>query len=176
MVIRKRFIRLAILSILGISFWVMGSVLQATAETLNFKFFNHVTKGEVLPIPDAEGHVVSLFAREGTVIFENGELAWHKATITNDLIKGVGTHDEYLVFTFLDGSIIVSRMKGPSEPVSPGAAARIKWEGDITHGTGRFQGIKGTITNFWKMLPPEKGEPMGKILVDGALVFTLPVK
>ncbi len=176
MAIVRRNVGLAIATVFVMGTWLSGFASQATAETLNFKFLNHVTKAEILPIPDAERHVVSVYVREGVVVFESGELAWHKAVVINDLIKGAGTHDEYLTFTFLEGSIIVSRMKGPSEAVPPGASTRIKWDGDITHGTGRFQGIKGTITNLWKVLPPEKGEPMGKVLVDGALVYALPGK
>jgi hypothetical protein len=50
-----------------IAFWVLGSVIQAGAETLNYKWFNHITKNEAILIPDAEGHNVSLFVREGVI-------------------------------------------------------------------------------------------------------------
>lgn len=78
MAIRRCFIGLSILSILGIGIWVLGSVPQATAETLEFKSFNRVTKQETVPIADVEGHIMRLQAREGVAVFENGELGWQK--------------------------------------------------------------------------------------------------
>jgi hypothetical protein len=43
-------------------------------------------------------------------------------------------------------------------------------------GTGRFQGIKGTLTNTTKLLPPEKGEPAPKALTENVSLYTLPGK
>ena len=63
MAIRRFFIALTVASIFVIGIWLLGFVPQATAETLNFKFFNHVTRAEAVPIPDAEGHLVRLTQR-----------------------------------------------------------------------------------------------------------------
>jgi len=60
--------------------------------------------------------------------------------------------------------------------VLPQALYAQKWAGDIIHGTGRFQGIKGTVTTSSKRLPPEKGELMGKTIGEGTLNYTLPSK
>lgn len=176
MAIRKFFIGLAVASIFVIGIWLLGIVPQATAETLNFKNFNHVTKAEAVSIPDVEGHLVRLTVREGVQIFENGELAWLKSVLYVDLIKGAGPFDMYSVYTFQDGSTIVTRTKGRVEATSAGLQTAAKWAGEIIHGTGRFQGIKGTVTTSSKLLPPEKGEPSGKSLGEGTLVYTLPGK
>jgi hypothetical protein len=127
-------------------------------------------KTEVVPIPDAEGHIVRFTLREGAQIFENGELAWIKSVLYVNIIKGAGPFEMYATITFQDGSTITTHNKGILE------ATAAKWAGEITHGTGRFQGIKGTITTSSKMLPPEKGEVMGKSLGEGTLVYTLPGK
>jgi hypothetical protein len=176
MVIRKHFVGLAILSILGIVIWVLDSVPQATAETLNFKSFNHVTKQETVPIPDVEGHIFRLQVREGVAVFENGELAWHKSTYFYNYVKGAGPGESYGTYTFLDGSTITSHSIGVIEATSAGVPAAAKWTTEIIHGTGRFQGIKGTARFSTKLLPPEKDEPTGKAFSEATMVYTLPSK
>ena len=176
MAVRRLSMGLAIGSILVIGIWLLGFVPQATAETLNFKFFNQVMKAEAVPIPDAEGHLIRLTVREGVQIFENGEMAPTKMVLYNDLIKGAGVIDMYVVITFQDGSTIVTHTKGRVEATPAGLQTAAKFTGEIIHGTGRFQGIKGTYTSSSKVLPPEKGEPSGKALGEGTYVYTLPSK
>jgi hypothetical protein len=176
MAIRRFCLGLAIASIFVIGIWLLGSVPQATAETLNFKTFNHVTKMERVPIADADGHFISASVREGVTIFENGELTWIKVTGVADTIKGAGPFDMYATYTFQDGSTFTTRTKGKVEATPVGVQTAAKFTGEIIHGTGRFRGIKGTATNSSKMLPPEKGEPSGKLLGEGTFVYTLPSK
>ena len=176
MAIRRFFVGLAIASIFVMSIWPLGSVPQATAETLNFKGFNHVTKSERFPIADVEGHIVNVHEREGAIILENGELGWTKVTAIVDQIKGTGTVDSYATYTFLDGSTFTTHHKGRLEASPRGAPSAVKFTGDIINGTGRFQGIKGTITSSTKLLPPEKGDRGSKGLDETTLVYTLPSK
>ena len=176
MVIRRCFIGLTTASILVIGIWFSGSLPQAVAETMNIKMFNHVTKVEMFPIADVPGHVMGVAVREGTAVLENGELAWHKITQSLDLIKGAGTLESYLTYTFLDGSTFTVRTKGTVETTPQGVPSTAKIAGDIIHGTGRFQGIKGTSMISVKLLPPEKGELGGKALGEVAIVYTLPSK
>lgn len=58
--------------ILVISAWVLGSAIQAGAETMNFKLYTYVRKGEIVPIDDVEGHIVNLLVRRSFYAFENG--------------------------------------------------------------------------------------------------------
>ena len=60
--------------ILVISAWVLGSAIQAGAETMNFKAYSVVVKVEVAPIGDVEDHVMGLQTRRGFSLFENGEV------------------------------------------------------------------------------------------------------
>ena len=173
--VNKRF-PLGLIGFLLILALLLGSTTQATAETLNYKLFNHVTKAEVFPIPDAEGHEVTVTTREGVNRFENGEMAWVKAIIIRDGTKTAWSFDQYVMMTFNDGSIIVTRTKGAAQPTATAGALSTKWTGEIIHGTGRFQGIKGTSTSSGKVLPPEKGELGGKSLGEGIIEFTLPPK
>ena len=165
-----------LLRVFIIAAWLLGSVPQAMTETLNFKWFNHITKYEGAPIPDAEGHLVGFWVREGVVIFESGELAWSKAIGFFDQTKGAGTFAQYGIQTFQDGSTITTYSKGTTLATPAGVSSAAKRTGEIIHGTGRFQGIKGTMTSSSKLLPPEKGEPGGKSLGEGTFVYTLPSK
>jgi hypothetical protein len=176
MSIRRCFMGLAVASIFVIGIWLLGSVPQATAETLNFRALNHVTKAEMVPIADVEGHVITLTLREGVAAFENVGLAWIKATVIRDAIKGAGTADLYVTWTFLDGSALTAHAKGMVEATPQGVTSGTKWTGDIIHGVGRFQGIKGTGAWPSRLLPPEKGEPEGKALIEGTIFYTLPSK
>ena len=83
--------------ILSISAWVLGSAIQAGAETLNYKFYSWVNKGEIVPIGDVEGHVVTLIMRGNFYVFENGEVATGNSVTTGDLIKGSGSFMGYLL-------------------------------------------------------------------------------
>jgi len=63
----------------------------------------------------------------------------------------------YTTYTLVDGSTYTTHNKGKVKATPQGVTPRDKWTGDIIHGTGGFQGIKGTITLSSKILPPEKG-------------------
>ena len=174
MALKRCFTGVASASIFMIGVLLMASVPEATAETLNLKMFNHVTKAEIFPIPDVAGHVVGVIVREGAAVLESGELGWHKIIQSIDLTIGAGTFGSYLTYTFLDGSTFTARMKGVAEAPHEGAVSTAKISGEVIHGEGRFQGIKGTMTISAKVLPPEKGELQGKSLGEGILVYTVP--
>ncbi len=94
------------------------------------------------------------------------ELAWARTVDLWDVTKAAGTIEQYATVTFQDGSTITDHSKGTQQAA--------KKTGEIIHGTGRFQGIKGTITTSNKRLPPEKGELAGKSLGEGTITYTLP--
>jgi hypothetical protein len=151
--------------------WLLSPVPQTIAETWKSKFFMHATKVEGVPIPGAEGHIVGLLVREGPSIYDNGEMGWTKVVVIADTIKGVGSFSQYATTTFQDGSTMTSYTKGTT------GGPTAQFAGEFIHGTGRFQGIKGTATSISvKMLPPEKGEIMGKAIGEVTATFTLPPK
>ena len=165
-----------IVGLFVISIGILCSMPQAMAETLSYKFFLPVTQRQVIPIGDVEGHGVGFLVREGAVFLENGEMAWGKAVVLFDMVKGVGPFDQYSTLTFQDGSTIITRTKGTTEATSSGVSTAAKWTGEIIKGTGRFEGIHGTGTSTAKMLPPGKDELGGKTLGEGTLTYTLPKK
>lgn len=161
--------------ILVLSAWLLGSAIQAGAETLKYKIYTYTTKQESVPIGDVEGHSMSLTTRRAFCVFENGDVATQSSVITHDLIKGSGSALQYSTMTFADGSTIIMKVKITMEGTETGISqSRITRE--IIKGTGRFEGIKGTGTSKVKYLPLETGEAGQKGIGEGSLTYTLPPK
>jgi hypothetical protein len=163
--------------IIVLSAWVLGSAIQAGAETMNYKFYTWLVKEEAIPVDDVEGHIVMLAERKSFYVFENGEVATGNFVVTGDFVKKAGPWMQYGTLKFQDGSTIIYKSQG----VFGGGAASMKSE--ILKGTGRFEGIKGTQSGKAKYLPPEKGEPGGepgmninKGYGEGSFTYTLPTK
>jgi hypothetical protein len=161
--------------ILSISVWILGSAIQVGAETLNYKNYSYVTKMDSIPVGDVEGHNLYVQIRRAFFLFENGDVATGSAVISGDVIKGSGTTITYTTMTFADGSTIVFR-RGVTVGGTAGVSATSASEGEIIKGTGRFEGIKGTITTKAKYLPVEKDEAGSKGIGEGTITYTLPSK
>jgi hypothetical protein len=161
--------------ILVISAWVLGSAIQAGAETLNYKFYTYVIKEENIPIADVEGHTVFLQVRGSFYVFENGEVGTVRAIVTGDSVKGSGPFMQYVTITFGDGSTIIIKSQGTVGIPVAGTSAAGAWRSEIIKGTGRFEGIKGTQAAKATYLPVEKGLPQ-EGYGEGTLTYTLPSK
>jgi len=159
-----------LLGIFVISALVLGSAIQAEAETMNYKFYTYSIKGDWVPVPDVEGHTVGYGVRGSFMVFENDEVATSEAVILRDWIKTAGTISQYSTMKFQDGSMIITKTQGTT---GVGTAAMTT---EIIKGTGRFEGIKGTGTSKAKYLPLEKGEAAPKGWGEGTLTYTLPSK
>ena len=162
--------------ILVISAFILGSAVQAGAETMKFKFYTYVTQRESAPIRDVEGHEVSFSIRRGFCVFENGEVATEVAVTTGDNIKGSGSSTMYRTITFSEGSTIVMRVQITVAGSAEGKHKSTQATSEIIKGTGRFEGIKGTGAGSTKFLPAEKGEVGAKTIGEGTLTYTLPSK
>jgi hypothetical protein len=165
-----------LIAILAIAVWVLGSAVPVGAETLNYKFYTWVIKGEIQPIGDVEGHSVWFLQRGAFRVFENGEVATARAVVTGDFIKGSGPLTQYATLTFVDGSTIIIKSQGWAGVPAAGTPTGGGWKSEIIKGTGRFEGIKGTDSAKAKYFPVEKGEVGPKGYGEGAMTFTLPSK
>ena len=161
--------------ILLISAWVLGSAIQARAETMNYKAYSYVVKAEDVLIGDVEDHHLRLETRRAFVVFENGEVATSILFISGDYIKGAGSNISYQTLTFPDGSTIVARRQ-MTVTAAGGVSASGALKGEIIKGTGRFEGIKGTSTQKTKFLPLEKEEIGAKSISETTITYTLPSK
>jgi len=155
-----------------ISAWVLGAAMQAGAETLNYKNYTWVIKGERVPVGDVEGHRVGLDVRGAFYVFENGEVATVNVVATNDYVKDAGPFMLYVTINFPDGSTIMIKSQGT---MGAGHAAS-EFTSEIIKGTGRFEGIKGTQSAKTNYLPVEPGEAGARGYGEGTITYTLPPK
>jgi hypothetical protein len=165
-----------VVSLFVISIGLLCSMPQAMAETLSYKFLLPVTLRQVVPVGDVPNHGVGIVVREGSVALGTGEMAWVKGVATFDVIKGGGPFISYSTLTFQDGSTVITHNKGISKEHSASGPPEIKITAEIIKGTGRFEGIKGTVSTWNKAMPLEKGELGEKILGETTLTYTLPKK
>jgi len=145
-------------------------------ETLSYKFLLPVKQRQGVQIGDVASHWVGFVVREGSVALGTGEMAWVKGVLTFDVIKGGGPFSTYSTLIFQDSSRIIIHTKGISKEHSASGPPEIKTTGEIIKGTGRFEGIKGTVSAWNKSMPLEKGELGEKILGEATLTYTLPKK
>jgi hypothetical protein len=159
-----------LLSAFVITAFLLASIAQVMAETWNCKSMGKMMKREGSLIPDAEGHWVGISITEGATMCDNGEIGWWTALFFWDGVKGSGSYTQYITMTLQDGSTITNVVK---DKRTPGV---FKYIAEIINGTGRFKGIKGTVTVEGKSLPPEKGEVVGKSVGKVIFDFSLPPK
>jgi hypothetical protein len=159
-----------------ISAWILGSTIQAGAETLKFKIYSYETKTESVPVGDVEGHNLILSTRNGFCVLENGEVATQITVFIGDFIKQSGSTTAYHTLTFADGSTIISKALGGIERAAAAGPLASRGAREIIKGTGRFEGIKGTGAGTSKFLPIEKGETIPKAIGEVTLTYNLPTK
>jgi hypothetical protein len=162
--------------ILLICAWLLGSVTQGVAEqTMKCKIASTNTKDERISLNDEEGHGFGMSISEGLAFFEGGEIAKTKSYTLFDFIPGKRSQQiGYTFFTFEDGATIVTSFQRLIAPGQSGIGSG-KGAGEITKGTGRFEGIKGTTSSTAKLFPANKGEP-SRNAVDFTFTYTLPTK
>jgi hypothetical protein len=165
-------LRCVLFGILVIATWVLGSTIQAGAETMKCRIAGAVTKDESIPVSDEEGHSLHLQITEGLAFFENGEIAKVRSHNLSDRIAGKGGQTiGYTIYTFEDGSTIVQRF----QRLMGSGNLPAKATGELIKGTGRFEGIKGTISGTSKSFPASKGEA-SRNATDITFTYTLPTK
>ena len=157
-----------------ITAWLLGFIIEAQAETMKCRVARVVTKDEITPITDEEGHVFGMQISEGLAFFENGDIANFKTQAFSDRARGTRQAIAYIFFTFEDGCSIIAKLDFRSV-TDPSGRISTKAGGEIIKGTGRFQDTKGTVSTAGKMLPPIKGEA-DKYYADMILTYTLPSK
>ena len=160
--------------ILVISAWVLGSAIQAGAETMKCRTATVATTDERIPVGDAEGHELGLQILRGLAFFENGEIAKLRVHSIFDVGPGGGQSINYMFYTFEDGSTIVVRTPRLMVADKPGTFSA-QMPGELIKGTGRFEGIKGTTSSTGKNFIHTKEEPT-RITNDITFTYTLPTK
>ena len=160
--------------VLMISAWVLGSAIQAGAETMKCRAAVTATKDERVAVGDEEGHTLGVQIFQGLAFFENGEIAKLRTHAIFDTGPGGGQSINYMFFTFEDGSTIIVRAQRLMVADKPGTFSA-QMPGELIKGTGRFEGIKGTTSATGKNFLRTKEEPT-RVTNDYTFTFTLPSK
>ena len=160
--------------ILVISAWVLGSIIQAGAETMKCKSAQINTKIDSIPVGDEQGHNLGLQRMEGLAYCENGEIVKTRTDAIFDFVAGKGTQAiGYTFYTFDDNSTIIFKFQRSVDYT--GGTGSAKASSQIIKGTGRFEGIKGTASATGKNFPRTQ-EEVGRAFTDTTLTYTLPTK
>jgi hypothetical protein len=101
-----------------------------------------------------------------------------KALVVNKTIPTGTLFVGYLVLTFADSSTIVMSLQEGKFSVAPEGewAGPQEPKGELLSGSGKFKGIKGTMTMTGKVRKPASGEIAGTAENDFILTYTLPPK
>ena len=163
---------------LGLVSYLMVFGLFATAwageKTVKYKAVAPLTKMELIPIPDMEGHLIGLAERRGVAIYENGETAASHSMLLFDSSKEGGSWEGYEDLSFADGSMTIIKSQGT---ILGGKPRLVKGTGKYIKGTGQFEGIKGEVSFNCKVATPyTKDTTKGDLVCDVTATYTLPKK
>lgn len=167
---------LILILILVIAAFLLGSVTQTVAETKKWRYVGYFPKAEILPVGDVEGHYLAIFEFRG-LAFVDGEVAIVSGVAYGDFVKGIGPVTNYVKYVFEDGSIMETMNRFKATIASDMKTGL--WEdgkGEFTKGTGRFAGIKGSLSWTGKRLTGFTKETKGEHFCDGTMTYTLPPK
>jgi hypothetical protein len=159
--------------------WLLGSVIQAVAETKEVRTVFQFSKLEFMPVGDVEGHIFYIAEVRG-LAFVDGEVAVYVGWAQGEGIKGIGPVYGYSKYIYQDGSTIVIKVQATVRVAPDGKTSLHEdGKGEITMGTGRFEGIKGSISYTGKRftaISPGLKETRGDMIFEEIWTYTLPCK
>ncbi len=175
--ILKKFI-LIFIGTLVIMAWLLGFVTQAIAETTQFRNVGQFSRMEMIQAGDTEGHLLLIWEWRG-LQFSGGEVSIMTGWGTCDIVKGNGPCQGYYLSKSEDGSTTVSKTQFISTISPDGKTAGYDGKGEYIGGTGRFAGIKGSLSFKGKRITPISPglkETRGDAVAEGTATYTLPPK
>ncbi len=150
-------------------------VLAQTMTTVHYKEVHYqFTSNAVLIGNPADGQINGVWARRGLALFDNGEVASYSALGGFDLTKGNGTITGTDTTFFADGSSWSTKFTGQFS-VGPKGLWVIPHEGEFIKGTGRFEGISGTLVYTSKQVD-KKPDFEGFAVTEGNATYSVPQK
>ena len=150
-------------------------VLAQTKTTVHYKEVHYqFSNNAVLVGSPEDGHIKGVWARRGLTIFDNGEVAPYSALGDFDITKGSGTISGTDTTFFADGSSWSTKFKGQFSIGSNGLWV-IPHEGEFIKGTGRFEGISGTLVYTSKQVD-KRPDFEGFAVTEGSATYSVPQK
>jgi hypothetical protein len=148
----------------------------AWAEEVSFTIDSYVTKMEMIPLADAEGHVLLLGERRGLANFEDGKVAAYHTSFTCDVSKGMGPCEGYSDLTFMDQSKAFSKWKLTVGIPEGKKMPALEGTGSWTKGTGAYEGIEGDFSFSGFYITPYNEVTKGDQVVKVTGAYKLPPK
>jgi hypothetical protein len=150
---------------------LLAPAVGAAAE-MKFKVVSYITRFDVKPVGDVQGHFAGGWERRG-LCFVNEEVGVYIGSGTMDATKGKGVGTGTSTCTFEDGSSFSTTYNMDTEPGPKGLALYKNGKGQFTGGTGRFEGIKGSTTFTGRAFTPFKDEFKSDVVMDSVGQYTV---
>ena len=142
--------------------------------TMKFRIVYFHTRVETVEVGDVEGHILYAGESTGLATFGTGELAVAALTWVADYTGGAGiVPSSYVRLTFEDGSTIDFKKQVHTRPDPNGKGSLFeRGTGEIYQGTGKYAGIKGTVSGKGRRFAPLGVQ--AQAYLDYTLTYTLP--
>ena len=140
-------------SVVTVMFGLTTLSAMAGSTRIAGTFSQSYSKQEVLPIPQAQGHIIMLTESQGSNSNTNGSgyMDGAKVVISEivDLNRGNGPHQGYVTQTMSNGDETVTHFNGKvtttmTAEERPNTTMKGSWK--TIRGTGQYSGIKGSGT------------------------------
>jgi hypothetical protein len=147
----------------------------AGADEMAYRIVGYLTKYDLKPVGDVEGHVTGEFVRRGLAFFTSGPAKGEVGVYVN-----VGTIDTTSTKTTARGESTITLEDGSSFTVKnltesePGHRGVNTVKAEIAKGTGRFEGITGKGTGTGRVVTPFHGETKSDAYYDMVVSYMLP--
>ena len=152
----------------------MGFFLNnAQAEEVEYQVVNYLVGVNYIPVPDVEKHGIGTYERRGVAIFKNGETAAFHTRGLWDFINHNGVFNGYQTLTFPDGSTNMIKYSGNMTTEGENLPT-LKAKGEYINGTGKYEGIKGSVTYTSKFITPYNDKTKGDTVMKAKGSYTLP--
>jgi hypothetical protein len=148
---------------------------SAQEKQMEFKAISHIPQVHVMNLVDAENHVIGIYEHQGVALFENGEAGTFEDMGSFDMYVPTGTHAGYVRVAFQDGSSFDFKYNGEEYRKEGSDLPFVRGEGTFMKGTGRYEGIQGSITfdGGYVTAYDEETEQVGDSLVSYKATYTL---
>jgi len=142
---------------------------------MEFKAISHIPQVHIMHLADADNHVIGVYEHQGVALFEDGAAGTFEDMGSFDMYVPDGTHEGYVKIAFDDGSSFYFKYEGEEYRKEGSDLPFVKGEGTFMKGTGRYEGIQGTLTydGGYVTAYDEETESVGDSLVTYTATYTL---
>ena len=131
-----------------------------SAETTNYTTISYITDLKVMPSAIEEAPTLALLKRRGVSTEEGGEKALYQMECVAFIYKDRTEANGISLYTYDDGSTKVLKWEYTGKDENGDGLSEGKGTGSYISGSGRFEGLKGTVEFEAKYLTsyaPDKG-------------------